>query len=236
MGPAAGIALPCTCSSSSLQPWANFSTRQAGSSIPSRVGPSSYGSSKIARNSPNPPESQFGRRIRVTVMRFGGGPQDKKSGGEGDSPETLFMKELAKRKKLGPTPMETKTKESSEDDSETTNKKKSEPKWTDEREKSDQRQRSMALNSEGLDGLVPRGQELVKLGASFWLSFWPLIAASLVAFVASYLYFGSAFLHSGNRLPPPPYVDPFQLLESEELPPQVGPNRVPFNTYTAPQQ
>lgn len=218
MGPAAGIALSCTCS------------------IPSRVGPSSYGSSIIARNSPNPPKYQFGRRIRVTVMRFGGGPQDKKSGGEGDSPETLFMKELAKRKKLGPTPMETKTKESSEDDSETTNKKKSEPKWTDEREKSDQRQRSMALNSEGLDGLIPRGQELVKLGASFWLSFWPLIAASLVAFVASYLYFGSAFLHSGNRLPPPPYVDPFQLLESEELPPQVGPNRVPFNTYTAPQQ
>ncbi|KAG0567952.1 hypothetical protein KC19_7G174500 [Ceratodon purpureus] len=162
---------------------------------------------------------------RCTVMRWGG--QDKDSGEE--RPETLFMRELAKRKKLGQDvgtkDTDTKTKEQ---ETET-------PKFTDERDKEDQRKRSMALNSEGLDGLLPRGQELVKLGGTFWLSFWPFIAASVVFFLASYLYFGPAFLHSGTRMSPPPYVDPYLLLDSEELPPQVGPNRVPYNTDRSPQ-
>jgi hypothetical protein len=162
---------------------------------------------------------------RCTVMRWGGG-QDKDSGEE--RPETLFMRELAKRKKLGQDlgmkETETKTKD------EESEKKPKVAAGTD-----DQRKRSMALNSEGLDGLVPRGQELVKLGGSFWLSLWPLIAASLLAFAAAYIYFGPAFVHSGNRTNPPPYVDPYQLLESEQLPYQVGPNRVPYNTYRSPQ-
>lgn len=170
------------------------------------------------------------------VMRFGGGGNDKNSGEE--SPETLFMKELAKRgtpplgKESGALGTDTKTKEEEVKNASSAS---SSSKWKDEREQTDQRQRSMALNSEGLDGLIPRGQELVKLGGTFWLSFWPLIAASLAAFVASYLYFGSSFVHTGNRSDPPPYVDPFQLLEGEELPSQVGPNRVPFDSYRAPQ-
>jgi hypothetical protein len=159
------------------------------------------------------------------MMRWGGGP-DKDAGGE-ERPETLFMRELAKRKKLGQDlgakETETKTK-----DEKTEN---SKPKSTDEKDTSDQRKRSMALNSEGLEGLVPRGQELVKLGGSFWLSLWPLIVASLLAFGAAYVYFGPAFVHSGYQTSPPPYVDPYQLLESEQLPSQVGPNRVPYNTY-----
>lgn len=166
-------------------------------------------------------------------MRWGGGP-DKDSGGE-ERPETLFMRELAKRKKLGQDvgtkETETKTKDEETENSGSSSRK---PKLTDERDTVDQRKRSMALNSEGLDGLVPRGQELVKLGGSFWLSLWPLIVASLLAFVAAYLYFGPAFVHSGYQASPPPYVDPYQLLESEQLPSQVGPNRVPYNTYRSP--
>lgn len=166
----------------------------------------------------------------MVVMRWGGGGSDK--GDEGERPETLFMRELAKRKKLGQDlgikETDTKTKE------EESSGKKTQP-VKDERDTTDQRKRSMALNSEGLDGLVPRGQELVKLGGSFWLSLWPLIIASLLAFGAAYLYFGPAFVHTGARTSPPPYVDPYQLLESEQLPSQVGPNRVPFNTYQAPQ-
>lgn len=154
-------------------------------------------------------------------MRWGGGGSDNDAGGE-EKPETLFMRELAKRKKLGQDlgTKETETKTKDEEKEEST---KSKP--TD-----DQRKRSLALNSEGLEGLVPRGQELVKLGGSFWLSLWPFIVASIVAFGAAYLYFGPAFVHAGYRSSPPAYVDPYQLLDSERLPSQVGPNRVPYNS------
>src|SRR4051794_2910467 len=64
-------------------------------------------------------------RKRCTVMRWGGG-QDKDSGEE--RPETLFMRELAKRKKLGQDvgikETDTKTKEQEADT----------PKFTDERD------------------------------------------------------------------------------------------------------
>lgn len=167
------------------------------------------------------------------VVRWEGG-QDKDPSSE-ERPETLFMRELAKRKKLGQDvgmkETDTKTKEEETEGSKAF----SMPKSTDERDTSDQRKRSMALNSEGLDGLIPRGQELVKLGGTFWVTFWPLIVGTLVLFLASYLYFGPAFLHSGTRINPPPYIDPYQLLDSEQLPSQVGPNRVPYNTYISPQ-
>lgn len=219
---AVSVMSKCTTSSSITQAWlTTLSTRVT-----------SGGSRSVPTISTN---FTFQKRLRVrkstvsgkicTVMRWGG-EQDKDSGEE--RPETLFMRELAKRKKLGQDvgmkETDTKTKEQE-----------AEPKGMDERDAADQRKRSMALNSEGLDGLVPRGEELVKLGSTFWLSSWPFIAASIVFFLASYLYFGPAFVHGGSQTSPPPYVDPYMLLESEELPPQVGPNQVPFNTYRSPQ-
>lgn len=214
----------CTTSSSFTQRQTTLSTRSSGglSDAPT------IGYNSILQNRLRVRNSISGKRC--TVMRWGA--QDKDSGEE--RPETLFMRELAKRKKLGQDvgtkETDTKTKEQ---DSEGGGLGK--PKFTDEREAADQRKRSMALNSEGLDGLIPRGQELVKLGGTFWLSFWPFIAASVAFFLASYLYFGPAFLHSGNRMSTPPYVDPYLLLDSEQLPPQVGPNRVPYNSYKSPQ-
>jgi hypothetical protein len=123
-----------------------------------------------------------------------------------NKPETLFMRELRKRGIMptsttddgndsGTLGTGTKTKEGENDKGASGSSgtgpfgtsTKSPPKQTDEREKSNQRERSMALNSEGIDGLIPRGLELLKLGGSFWLAFWPLIVATVSTFVACYL-------------------------------------------------
>jgi hypothetical protein len=50
----------------------------------------------------------------------------------------------------------------------------------------DQLQRSRQLNSEGLEGLIPRGSQLLQLGASFFLAFGPFIAIVLLSFAAVY--------------------------------------------------
>ncbi|KAI5079567.1 hypothetical protein GOP47_0005046 [Adiantum capillus-veneris] len=96
---------------------------------------------------------------------------------------------------------------------------------------SDQRKQSMALNSEGLEGLIPRAQSLLSLGGSFFLAFWPLIISSLAVFVALYFYYGPTFIHTGERglYSQPSYVDPYELLENEKIPPEAGPSFVPFN-------
>jgi len=186
----------------------------------------------------------------VTRCLVGG---DNNESGD-NKPETLFMRELRKRG-LTSTPTTddgsdsgmlgtgTKTKGGeSEDDAGGRGSDpfaasaKLPPKWTDERDKSNQRERSMDLNSEGLDGLIPRGLELIKLGGTFWLTFWPLILATISTFIACYLYFGATFVHNGNGISGrPPYVDPFQLLEEEVLPSEIGPNRVPYGAFSSPQ-
>jgi hypothetical protein len=141
-------------------------------------------------------------RLEFTTRCLGGDQNDS-----GDNkPETLFMRELRKRGIMptsttddgndsGTLGTGTKTKEGENDKSASGSSgtgpfgtsTKSPPKQTDEREKSNQRERSMALNSEGIDGLIPRGLELLKLGGSFWLPFWPLIVATVSTFVACYL-------------------------------------------------
>ena len=45
---------------------------------------------------------------------------------------------------------------------------------------------SRQLNSEGLEGLIPRAAELVKLGLGFFLAFGPFIVAVALAFTAIY--------------------------------------------------
>ncbi|BAT14419.1 uncharacterized protein [Oryza sativa Japonica Group] len=82
-----------------------------------------------------------------------------------------------------------------------------------------QRAKSMALNSEGLEGLVPRAKLLLSLGSTFFLGFAPLILVTVSLFAVLYVYFGPSFVHDASKTPvsPPPYIDPYELLEDERL-------------------
>uniref|UniRef100_A0A1D1Z8D6 SWI/SNF-related matrix-associated actin-dependent regulator of chromatin subfamily A containing DEAD/H box 1 n=1 Tax=Anthurium amnicola TaxID=1678845 RepID=A0A1D1Z8D6_9ARAE len=82
-----------------------------------------------------------------------------------------------------------------------------------------QRERSMSLNSEGLEGLVPRAKLLLTVGGTFFWGFWPLMLITVGIFSALYFYFGSSFVHdtSKMRISPPPYVDPYALLEDDKI-------------------
>ncbi|KAJ6385562.1 hypothetical protein OIU77_028696 [Salix suchowensis] len=84
---------------------------------------------------------------------------------------------------------------------------------------SNQRERSMALNSEGLEGLIPRAKLLLTLGGTFFLGFWPLILITVALFSCLYFYFGPSFIHDGSNasISPPPYIDPYELLEDERI-------------------
>lgn len=84
---------------------------------------------------------------------------------------------------------------------------------------SDQRERSMALNSEGLEGLIPRAKLLLTIGGAFFLGFWPLILIIVASFSALYSCFGSSFVHDGSDAPtsPPQHIDPYELLEDERI-------------------
>lgn len=58
--------------------------------------------------------------------------------------------------------------------------------------------RSRALQSEGLEGLIPRARALLTLGTTFFLSFGPLIAAVIVFTGGIFVFFGDAFVHGGR--------------------------------------
>lgn len=60
------------------------------------------------------------------------------------------------------------------------------PGFIGEYEDPPQLQKSRELNSEGLEGLVPRGSQLLQLGLSFFLAFGPFIAVVLAAFGVVY--------------------------------------------------
>ena len=77
----------------------------------------------------------------------------------------------------------------------------------------EQLKRSRALQNEGLEGFPTRAGELLKLGFTSFISFGPLIAVFSVLFVASYLLFGSDFIHGGEGYGgAPAYVPPEVLL------------------------
>uniref|UniRef100_A0A1D1YPK9 Ribosomal RNA large subunit methyltransferase H n=1 Tax=Anthurium amnicola TaxID=1678845 RepID=A0A1D1YPK9_9ARAE len=88
-----------------------------------------------------------------------------------------------------------------------------------EKSMANQRERSMALNSEGLEGLIPRAKLLLSIGGTFFLGFWPLILITTAFFSALYFYFGTSFVHDASKMhaSPPPYVDPYALLEDERI-------------------
>ncbi|XP_013640866.1 uncharacterized protein LOC106346157 isoform X2 [Brassica napus] len=161
----------------------------------------------------------LGRCVKVysSSPRNGGDNQSK-----GDEPpESLFMKEL-KRRGMTPTSL-LQDYEVDVDEIKATGKESSKTTATTtppfDQSLLNQRERSLALNSEGLEGLIPRAKILLTTGGTFFLGFWPLIVLTLGAFSALYLYFGADFVHDGSRNPvsPPPYIDPYALLEDERI-------------------
>lgn len=84
------------------------------------------------------------------------------------------------------------------------------PRWASDTPES--LQQSRALGSEGLEGLIPRATELLRLGFGFFLPFWPFMAAFSVLFTLTYLCFGDFFLHSGS------YFDPDSVLNAQQQP------------------
>uniref|UniRef100_A0A453HYZ7 Tubulin alpha-6 chain n=1 Tax=Aegilops tauschii subsp. strangulata TaxID=200361 RepID=A0A453HYZ7_AEGTS len=148
---------------------------------------------------PSPSLRPRGRRmLRLRVRcRIDGDEGGGARGSEEDEPESLFAKELRKRG-VGAAAAEFERAASGADG---------------------QRERSVALNSEGLEGLVPRAKLLLSLGGTFFLAFGPLIIVTVSLFAGLYLYFGQSFVHDGSKKPvaPPPYIDPYELLEDDRI-------------------
>jgi len=86
----------------------------------------------------------------------------------------------------------------------------------------DQRQKSILLVNEGLEGLIPRATELIKLGGTFFLAFAPLILGVAILFGGIYFVFGDSFVHGGREgAGLPAYVDPDVLLSNPTVDPYV---------------
>eukprot|EP00775_Hariotina_reticulata_P001327 gene1327-1671_t len=80
----------------------------------------------------------------------------------------------------------------------------------------------MAMVNEGLEGLIPRASELLKLGGSIFLAFAPFILAISLMFGGIYYVFGDQFVHGGGaRSGPPAYVDPERLLSEPTVDPYI---------------
>lgn len=149
---------------------------------------------------------------------------ENQSNGE-EPPESLFMKEL-RRRGMNPTSLLEETNTNIKEDEETKSReedggfyRRNALSTDSERNLTNQREQSMALNSEGLEGLIPRAKILLTLGGTFFLAFWPLILVTIAAFLGLYLYFGPSFVHyaTNRSTDPPPYVDPYVLLEEERI-------------------
>ncbi|KAM7470539.1 hypothetical protein LguiA_008722 [Lonicera macranthoides] len=149
---------------------------------------------------------------------------NNKSNGE-EPPESLFTKEL-KRRGINSSSLLEETNSSISGDEEIRYKEEDggftnrNAVSTDvEKGLSNQRERSMALNSEGLEGLIPRGKVLLNLGGTFFLAFGPFILITVTFFSALYIYFGPTFIHDGSKTSAslPQYIDPYSLLEDERI-------------------
>ncbi|KAG4907684.1 hypothetical protein AAZX31_20G123700 [Glycine max] len=150
---------------------------------------------------------------------------NNKNNGE-EPPESLFMKEL-KRRGMTPTSLLDDYKQSDyglDEEVYVNEEDRGFPKrkavsTNVERSLDNQRERSMALNSEGLEGLIPRAKLLLTIGGTFFLGFGPLILIIVATFSALYFYFGPTFVHDASKMAisPPQYVDPYALLEDERI-------------------
>ncbi|CAH9091130.1 unnamed protein product [Cuscuta epithymum] len=172
--------------------------------------------------------STWNRKFRLLIdpkLRVSCTVQDNENPSEGEEPpESLFVKEL-KRRGMTPTSL---LEESNKKiyESGTTIKeedgnlfRKSAVSTESGRNLYNQREQSMALNSEGIEGLIPRAKLLLTLGGSFFLGFGPLILVIIAFFSALYVYSGPKFIHdaSNTHITPPKYVDPYALLEEERI-------------------
>lgn len=80
----------------------------------------------------------------------------------------------------------------------------------------------MGFVNEGLEGLIPRGGELIKLGGSVFLGFLPFMLAFSLLFTGVFAVFGDSFLHGGRPgSGPPPYVEPEALLSAPTVDPYI---------------
>ncbi|XP_077215428.1 uncharacterized protein LOC143849981 [Tasmannia lanceolata] len=169
-------------------------------------------------------KSLHGRGFRVYCR-----PQESENEATGEEPpESLFMKELKKRGMTPTSLLEDKNKAlyglsenemSLKVEGRGLSKRNGVVSTDIEKSLSNQREVSMSLNSEGLEGLIPRAKLLLTLGGTFFLGFWPLILLTMAFFSALYFYFGPSFVHDASNMhvAPPPYIDPYELLEDERL-------------------
>ncbi|CAI9104224.1 OLC1v1002855C1 [Oldenlandia corymbosa var. corymbosa] len=162
------------------------------------------------------------RRFRISSSSTKESPDQ--SNGE-EPPESLFMKELKKRG-MTPTSVLEDSKKSSNAGDETNYREedggfstRNTVSMDAETKLKNQLEESRALNSEGLEGLIPRAKLLLTLGGTFFLAFWPLILITVAFTTGLYLYFGTSFIHDGrdSNINIPEYIDPYQLLEEERL-------------------
>ncbi|KAL9244755.1 hypothetical protein vseg_018489 [Gypsophila vaccaria] len=166
----------------------------------------------------------FRWRPRRRGFGVGGGRICCKLQDDGEPPESLFMKELRRRGLSSTSLLEETDRGTMEDERRVEGGDRPFSNWSatasgPDKSLTNQREQSMALNSEGLEGLIPRAKLLLTLGGTFFLAFWPLIIATVASTAALYLYFGSTFIHDGRDKPtsPPQYIDPYVLLEEERI-------------------
>lgn len=135
-----------------------------------------------------------------------------------DSPESLFEKELRKRGLAGGA-VKADERDGKDSGSSRNQRPVQLPQFRGQGDGSnaDQLERSRKLNSEGLEGLIPRATELAKLGGSFWVAFYPFIGLLIGAFIILYLASGSSFIHQGNsRMAVPEYLDRSLFMEQPD--------------------
>ncbi|EFJ53012.1 hypothetical protein VOLCADRAFT_85849 [Volvox carteri f. nagariensis] len=95
----------------------------------------------------------------------------------------------------------------------------------------DQRQKSMDLVNEGLEGLIPRAKVLLQLGGSVFLGFLPFMIVFSLLFTGVYSVFGTNFVHGGREMmSPPTYIDPERLLSEPTVDPYVPYNNNPYSS------
>ncbi|KAK9666548.1 hypothetical protein RND81_14G192800 [Saponaria officinalis] len=143
---------------------------------------------------------------------------------DGEPPESLFMKELKKRGISPASLLEEINNGIIEEDvvvegGDRSFAKKNFTAIGFDESLTNQREQSMALNSEGLEGLIPRAKILLRVGGTFFLAFWPLILLTVATFAALYLYLGPSFVHDGSKIQitPPQYIDPYVLLQEDRI-------------------
>jgi hypothetical protein len=87
---------------------------------------------------------------------------------------------------------------------------------------SGQRERSIAMVNEGLEGLIPRASQLLQLGGSVFLAFAPFILAISLLFSGIYFVFGDSFVHGGQvGKGLPAYIDAEALLAEPTVDPRI---------------